>query len=185
MASTKQNIGRDALNLDQYATPGCQPEPSSPGFSIADHRHLPSRVSTTRVSCDGKQEPMPLCPRCGAGHDREAVICAECGKRLQARPQVVAQQTSLTFPTCIDGPGGCEGPAVGRSDGQFRCTAHDVGDHLTVRRIPSPVPLTCVDGPVACSGLVTLSGDGQLRCSLHRREPDKPGWRSALRRWFG
>ena len=128
---------------------------------------------------------MPLCPRCGAAHHRDAEICSECGKRLQARPHLAAYQPSLTFPTCIDGPDGCEGPAIGRSDGTLRCSAHRLRDHLTVQRIPDSKPLTCVDGPVACRGVVTLSDDGQLRCSHHRREPSNPGWRSALRRWFG
>ena len=128
---------------------------------------------------------MPLCPRCGAGHHHDAEVCSECGKRLLARPEVAAGQASLTFPVCLDGPDGCEGPAVQRSDGLLRCSAHDLAAHLTVQRIPDPDPLACIDGPASCGGVVTMAQDGQLRCRHHRELTDQTRWRMVWRRWFG
>ena len=128
---------------------------------------------------------MPLCPRCGAAHQHDDGVCRECGKRLLTRPQVAADQTSLSFPTCVDGPVGCEGPAVVRSDGRLRCSAHDLSDHLIVQRIPDPIPLACFDGPAECHGVITLRHDGQLRCAHHQAVMDQPKWRGLFKRWFG
>ena len=128
---------------------------------------------------------MPLCPRCGAAHQREAETCPECGKRLAHHPQVAAEQASLNFPACIDGPDGCEGPPVERADGQFRCTSHDLRTRLIVRRVPDPQPLACVDGPEDCSGAVSPRIDDQLRCDRHQELLEQPTWRERLKRWFG
>jgi hypothetical protein len=128
---------------------------------------------------------MPLCPRCGAAQLHDDEVCRECGKRMNVRPRVAADQTSLSFPTCIDGPGGCEGPTVERPDGRLRCSAHHLSDHLTVQRIPDPIPLACIDGPAGCNGVVALRTDGQLRCVHHQDLLVQPGWRTTLKRWFG
>jgi len=127
---------------------------------------------------------MPLCPRCGAAHHRDDAVCKECGKRLSARPQVTADQTSLSFPTCVDGPDGCAGPPVQRPDGPLRCSAHQQ-NLFTVQRLPDPVPLTCIDGPLECRGLVTPGGDGRARCGHHQELVDRPRWQAFLGRWFG
>jgi hypothetical protein len=128
---------------------------------------------------------MPLCPRCGAAHHRDAEACHECGKRLLARPQVAADQTSLTFPTCSDGPVGCEGPPKQRSDGRLQCSAHHLAAQLTVQRIPDPRPLACIDGPIECRGAVAPRADDQLRCDHHQELVEQPKWKAWLRRWFG
>ncbi len=128
---------------------------------------------------------MPLCPRCGAAHHRDDEVCPECGKRLLARPNVTANQTSLSFPTCVDGPDGCEGPPEERPDGCLRCSAHHLASQLVVQRIPDPEPLVCIDGPADCAGTVTPRDDGQLRCAHHQEPMDQPKWRGVLRRWFG
>jgi hypothetical protein len=99
-------------------------------------------------------------------------------------PRVVADQTSLSFPTCVDGPVGCEGRPVKRPDGRLRCTAHHVARPIKVKRIPEKTLLTCVDGPDACNGVVALSLDGQLRCLHHQELLHRPRWRSVVRRWF-
>lgn len=127
---------------------------------------------------------MPLCPRCGAAHHRDDEVCKECGRRLRARAQVAADQTSLSFPTCADGPNGCEGPTVERIDGRLLCTAHHHASQLTVQRIPDPKPLACIDGSEACRGVVALHVNGQLRCLYHQELMDQPRWRAVLRRWF-
>jgi hypothetical protein len=128
---------------------------------------------------------MPLCPRCGAAHRHDDEVCRECGKRLREKPRVAANQTSLSFPTCVDGPLDCEGPAVRRPDGRLRCSTHHLATRFKVKRIPDSTFMACNDGPEGCSGVVTLAEDGQLRCEGHRKPPAKAGWRSALRRWFG
>ena len=127
---------------------------------------------------------MPLCPRCGAAHHHDDEVCRECGKRLRDRPRVVADQTSLSFPTCIDGPVGCEGRPVKRQDGRLRCTAHHQAAAFRVKRIPAKEPLACVNGPDAGRGVVAMSGDGQLRCLHHQELLHQPKWRTVLRRWF-
>lgn len=128
---------------------------------------------------------MPLCPRCGAAHDRELEVCKECGKRLLDRPRVAADQTSLSFPTCVDGPAGCEGPPSEGPDGLLRCTAHHQASRLFVHRIPDPRPLACLDGPEECAGVVALRPDDQLRCEHHQELVEIPKWRTLLKRWFG
>ena len=128
---------------------------------------------------------MPLCPRCGAALDREAESCPDCGKRLATHPHGAADQTSLDFPTCVDGPEGCEGPPLERTDGMLRCTAHDLSTRLVVQRIPDPRPLACVDGPDDCQGRVSPRIDDQLRCDHHQEVFEQPGWRTRLKRWFG
>jgi hypothetical protein len=127
---------------------------------------------------------MPLCPRCGAAHLRDAESCPECGKRLATYPRVGADQESLSFPTCVDGPDGCEGPPLERADGELRCTAHDLNTRLVVHRIPNSHPFACIDGPDGCEGRVSPRLDDQLRCDYHHGLLEKPGWRVRLRRWF-
>lgn len=100
---------------------------------------------------------MPLCPRCGAAHQRELEVCRECGKRLLHRPRVAVDQTSLSFPTCIDGPDGCEGPPSEGPDGQLRCSAH----HL--------------------AGRLRLSDQ---RPQPHQEPADQPTRWAFLKRWF-
>lgn len=128
---------------------------------------------------------MPLCPRCGASHLHNDEVCRECGKRLREQPRVVADQTSLSFPTCVDGPRDCEGPAVKRPDGRLRCSTHHLATQFTVRRIPDKTPLACIDGPDGCRGVVTLSEDDQLRCLHHQELANQPKWKSVVRRWLG
>lgn len=127
---------------------------------------------------------MPLCPRCGAAHLHDDEVCRECGKRLRERTRVVADQTSLHFPTCVDGPVGCEGPPAKRPDGRLRCSAHHEATKFRVKRIPDKTLLACIDGPDECSGVVSLHTDGQLRCEQHRATVDQPRWRAALKRWL-
>ena len=95
------------------------------------------------------------------------------------------EQEALEFPTCVDGPEGCEGPAVERPDGRLRCSAHHLNSHLTVQRIPDPTPLACADGPEGCHGPVTPRVDDQLRCDHHQESMELPRWRTLLKRWFG
>ncbi len=128
---------------------------------------------------------MPLCRRCGAANHQDLEVCKECGKRLLDRPRVTADQTSLSFPTCVDGPAGCEGrPSLG-PDGQLRCTAHHLATKLSVRRIPHPKVLACLDGPMGCQGPVTPRNDDQLRCDRHQELARRPKWRALLNRWLG
>jgi hypothetical protein len=128
---------------------------------------------------------MPLCPRCGAAYGREAETCPDCGKRLTAHSRVDADQASLSFPTCVDGPDGCEGPPFERADGHLRCTAHDLKTRLVEHRMPDSRQLTCVDGPDGCLGTVSPRIDDQLRCDEHQARLDQPRWKVALKRWFG
>lgn len=128
---------------------------------------------------------MPLCPRCGAAHLHDDEVCRECGKRLREQTRVVADQTSLYFPICVDGPVGCEGPAVKRQDGRIRCSTHHLNTQVTVRRIPDKTPLACIDGPDACRGVISLQLDGQLRCVDHQELMDRPTWKAVVRRWLG
>ena len=126
---------------------------------------------------------MPLCPRCGAAHHHQDEVCRECGKRLRNASEI--EQEALEFPTCVDGPEGCEGPAIERPDGRLRCSAHHLNSHLTVQRIPDPTPLACADGPEGCHGPVTPRVDDQLRCDHHQELLELPRWRTLLKRWFG
>ena len=132
-----------------------------------------------------RRSRMPLCPRCGAANHRDLEVCKECGKRLLDRSQVAADQTSLSFPTCVDGPGGCEGPPSLGPDGELRCSAHHLATKLSVHRSPDPKVLACFDGPIGCRGPVTPRDDDQLRCDHHRELAEQPRWRGFLKRWFG
>ena len=127
---------------------------------------------------------MPLCPRCGAANHRDLEVCQECGKRLLDRPRVKADQTSLSFPTCVDGPAGCEGRLSLGPDGQLRCTAHHLATKLSVQRIPDRKVLACLDGPMDCQGPVSPRNDDQLRCDRHQELAGRPKWRALLNRWL-
>jgi len=139
--------------------------------------HRPEWVPT------GRKNHMPLCPRCGAAPQRDAEVCTECGKRLRAKPLLAADQVSLSFPTCADGPDGCEGPPIERPDGQLRCSAHQLASRPTVQRA-DPTHAACTEGPVDCRGLITPGDDGRLRCAHHQQPAEQPKRRSVWRRWF-